>query len=142
MSRGVVRLRPAARRDLDGFALWFRREVDAETAARFAAAAVATLHKLAASPGLGSPAEAKNPELVEAFRLFPNPMTHSARVELNAPGLHHFRFRLTDATGRLVRDRTVPSAFDVERADLAPGIYFYQITADAVHVATGRLVIL
>ena len=84
----------------------------------------------------------QNLELVRDFRLFPNPMTHAARVELNAPGLNNFRFRLTDATGKLVRDREVPSAFNIERGDLAPGIYFYQITADAAHVATGRLVIL
>jgi toxin ParE1/3/4 len=56
---------PAARRDLDGYVLWFRTEADPDTASRFAQAAIGTFGKLAGSPKIGPPVPSINPLLAD-----------------------------------------------------------------------------
>ena len=76
MSRRTVRVQPAARRDLKALAEWLRREADPQTAGRVIAAARRSFDKLAQTPGLGAPANAKLVELTHARRWridgFPN----------------------------------------------------------------------
>jgi toxin ParE1/3/4 len=52
-----------ARRDLDTYTLWLRSEVDAETAVRFAEAAILTFEKLAQTPNLGPRVISDNADL-------------------------------------------------------------------------------
>lgn len=59
----IVRVSPAARRDLDERVAWLRGEAGPDTALRLADAVFGEFTKLAALPGIGSPVPTQRPEL-------------------------------------------------------------------------------
>ena len=83
----------------------------------------------------------EDPNATHSLIVQPNPMYSETTFTLKGWNLTRLRFRLIDATGKVVRDREVERQFTVDRAELSAGIYFYQITNNGAYVTTGRLVV-
>ncbi|MBI3500941.1 MAG: T9SS type A sorting domain-containing protein [Bacteroidetes bacterium] len=76
-----------------------------------------------------------------AVKIFPNPFTSSASVELNFP-VQEMIFELYDEFGNIVKSiRAAKEKFEIERQYLAAGIYFYKISDVEKIIATGKLII-
>lgn len=76
------------------------------------------------------------------IQLFPNPVNDVATLRVQGYDLQQGHFRLFDASGQLVRKQAF-SANEVliERDNLQPGIYFYQILSGQQYLASGKLIV-
>jgi len=75
--------------------------------------------------------------------LFPNPFHSSSTITVNsAERFTDLQFFVYDATGREVRTIKLQSgATNLERENLLPGIYFYQVVSKEKQIATGKFAI-
>ena len=72
----------------------------------------------------------------------PNPMSQLAEFKLNYATATGFKLRLTDMTGRLVREeKTNSSTLIFDRSNLSAGVYTYQIIQANKLSAKGKLVV-
>ncbi len=72
----------------------------------------------------------------------PNPMSSTAEFKLNDTKATGFKLRVTDMTGRLVREEIANSnSMIFDRSNLASGIYTYQVIQQNKISAKGKLVV-
>jgi hypothetical protein len=78
-----------------------------------------------------------------SIRVFPNPFSNTATIELNAAiPLAEQQFELYDVTGRMVQSALVQgSSFELRREDLQAGMYFFRLLANGKFVASGKLIV-
>jgi len=74
---------------------------------------------------------------------YPNPFTAFTTIVLEDPLNREFSFALLNSNGQMIRsiDHVTSGEVRLERAHLAHGLYFFQITSNAQLVATGKLVV-
>lgn len=65
MTSRVAKVSAAARRDLDGHALWLHDHADADVEMRFGDAVADVFERLANTPKLGAPLSSHNPRLAD-----------------------------------------------------------------------------
>ncbi len=82
------------------------------------------------------------PEVSEV-KVYPNPFMEQVTFEIvSKTNLRKLRFTIYDLHGRLVRELQ-PEAmqFDVEKLNLASGVYVFKIESEGALVSTGRLIV-
>jgi len=78
------------------------------------------------------------------FGVFPNPMTDASVVIVNSSEYSGaYTFEMVDASGKLVRTQNglFNQPMNVNRGDLADGVYFYTIKVNNVQLGNGKLVL-
>lgn len=70
----------------------------------------------------------------------PNPLTNSARVEIEGINTERYKFLIFDITGRLVRQysQQYQNSFVFEREDLEKGFYLFKLITPDKKVTAGR----
>lgn len=70
----------------------------------------------------------------------PNPLSSSARVEIEGMNTERYKFLVYDITGRLVRQysQQYQNSFVFEREDLEKGFYLYKLITPDKEVTAGR----
>jgi len=72
--------------------------------------------------------------------LYPNPLIDSATLRFDNPTRENLNLRITDASGRLVREETVGgNVHTIVRGDLKAGSYVYSLSGEHVVTYSGRL---
>ena len=72
--------------------------------------------------------------------LYPNPLIDSATLRFDNPTRENLNLRITDASGRLVREETVSgNVHTIVRGDLKAGSYVYSLSGEHVVTYSGRL---
>ncbi len=72
--------------------------------------------------------------------VYPNPMDQQVQFK-NLSG-NAFHLRITDTTGRMVLDKSsLSSTMQVDRSNLASGMYFYEVIETSKVIANGKLVV-
>ena len=81
-----------------------------------------------------------NPVLQSQVLVWPNPFGAQLAVALNAT-LRSPVFRLFDMAGRLLRQEHIgPGVYEIDTAELPPGMYFWEIGAEGERVKSGKVV--
>ena len=78
-----------------------------------------------------------------SFKLYPNPTDQFAILEFNNPTKQNCTLTLYDLHGQNVRtiNNITADKVEIERQDLASGLYFFQLRTDRQIIATGKLTI-
>jgi hypothetical protein len=73
----------------------------------------------------------------------PHPLQDVSRLTINnAPENGNYRLRVFDLQGKLVSEKASDMpAFDLQRYDLVPGMYFFDITLDGAPAGSGKLLV-
>ncbi|MEM7039747.1 MAG: T9SS type A sorting domain-containing protein, partial [Bacteroidota bacterium] len=85
--------------------------------------------------------QALDPNVRLETKLYPNPFSNRAWLEVDHDGMFPHALVLYDLNGKLLQSwpaQTEPR-FEIERGDLPPGLYLYQVLRDRQIVATGKL---
>jgi len=78
-----------------------------------------------------------------SIRVFPNPVTETAVLTFDGLGAGERQFRLTDISGKTLREMTFNgNTLTLRRDGLASGVYFFQITDNAGKIAGAGKVLL
>ncbi|MCC7244857.1 MAG: T9SS type A sorting domain-containing protein [Saprospiraceae bacterium] len=84
-----------------------------------------------------------SPTLLAQVSVFPNPATDEIKVVLNQPLSAVAGWRLTDATGRSVREYSIEPGTDKIRvpvSDLPVGVYYWHLTVSGQVAGSGKVV--
>ncbi len=75
--------------------------------------------------------------------IYPNPTNQTATIEFNNPTKQNFTLTLYDLRGQIVRtiNNITADKVEIERQNLASGLYFFQLRTDRQVMATGKLTI-
>lgn len=76
-----------------------------------------------------------------SFKLYPNPTNQSATLEFNNPTKQTCTLTLYDLHGQVVQTikNITADKVEIERQNLASGLYFFQLRTDRQIIATGKL---
>ncbi len=86
--------------------------------------------------------ESPDPGSLADIKAYPNPMSQSARIEIESVLVDEGVFEVYDALGRLVkRQEFNGNRFDFQRGNLQSGLYFYTIYSKQSRIATGKLTV-
>ncbi|MEL6651846.1 MAG: PKD domain-containing protein, partial [Bacteroidota bacterium] len=69
-------------------------------------------------------------DFIRSVQVLPNPFSDYAEIRFDNPGGEIYGLRLFDQRGRLIREYAEGRTdhFRIERGELAPGLYLFQIT--------------
>ncbi|MBP8034388.1 MAG: T9SS type A sorting domain-containing protein [Bacteroidia bacterium] len=75
------------------------------------------------------------------FSIYPNPTTQNATLEFDNSKLENCSLTLYDSRGQLVRtiNNIKTNTIEIERQNLANGLYFFQLNSETKNLATGKL---
>ena len=78
---------------------------------------------------------------VSDIKVFPNPFTQIATVEVvSKRSFQQLDLSIFDASGRLIRRESFNSMkFELQRKQLASGLYMYKLEADGLLISSGKL---
>ena len=75
--------------------------------------------------------------------VYPNPFHNMANLVVKGKTYESLSLDLYDVTGRKLRQINVQgqNTVQIERGDLSPGVYFYQLHGDAMRIDSGKLIV-
>ena len=88
-----------------------------------------------------STASIRNVNAQEKASLYPNPFTDQCQLRIKHRNADQYCFTLYNLQGKAVRtiDNILTDQLTIDRAGLAPGVYYYQLTSRGNVLQTGRL---
>ena len=92
---------------------------------------------------VSTPTNILNMALKSESLIYPNPTNQFATVEFNNPTKQNCTLTLCDLRGQIVRtiNNISTDKVEIERQNLASGLYFFQLRTDSQIIATGKLTI-
>ncbi|HMX39507.1 MAG TPA: T9SS type A sorting domain-containing protein, partial [Saprospiraceae bacterium] len=76
----------------------------------------------------------------QAWSVYPSPLSANQTLRIVAATEGTYRFRLYEASGKMICDRSFSGSVELPQLRLAAGVYAYEILSDAQR-ATGRVVV-